>query len=84
MANRAMCSKYAALLAIASCALPGCAALQQLDDWSRPKIRYIDPREIGPDGLPNDRRKGFVNKFIIWSEVPVSEFYGQPYYTSGR
>jgi hypothetical protein len=62
----------------------GCAVVEQLDRWSRPKVRCIDPREIGPDGLPNDRRKGFVNKFIIWSEVPVSEFYGQPYYTSGR
>jgi hypothetical protein len=62
----------------------GCAVMEQLDEWSRPKVRYIDPREIGPEGLPNDRRKGFVNKFIIWSEVPVGEFYGQPYYTSGN
>ena len=62
----------------------GCAVMEQLDEWSRPKIRYIDPRDIGPDGLPVSKRKGYVNKFILWSEVPVSEFYGQPYYTSGN
>jgi hypothetical protein len=49
--------------------------LQQLDEWSRPKVRYIDPRDIGPDGIPVVRRKGYVNKFIIYSEVPVTEFY---------
>ncbi|MBJ7259470.1 MAG: hypothetical protein JHD33_08015 [Chthoniobacterales bacterium] len=55
--------------------LSGCAVLQQLDEWSRPKVRYIDPRDIGPDGIPVVRRKGYVNKFIIYSEVPVTEFY---------
>jgi hypothetical protein len=64
--------------------LSGCAVLQQLDEWSRPKVRYIDPREIGPDGLPAARRRGYVNKFILWSEVPVSEFYGLPHYSSGN
>lgn len=63
--------------------LSGCAALQQLDEWSRPNVRYIDPREIGPRGLPPaGKRRGYVNKFIIYSEVPVEEFYGLPYYTS--
>jgi len=63
--------------------LSGCAALQQLDEWSRPKVRYVDTRDIGPSGLPvAGKRRGYVNKFIIYSEVPVQEFYGLPYYTS--
>jgi hypothetical protein len=62
--------------------LSGCAVMEQLDEWSRPKVRYIDPREIGPDGLPAAKRRGYVNKFILWSEVPVGEFYGLPYYSS--
>ena len=75
------------LLLFCGCAgllLPGCAVFQQLDEWSRPRIRYVDPRDIGPDGLPNAKRRGFANKFIIYSEVPVKEFYGIPYYTSGN
>jgi len=62
--------------------LPGCAVLKQLDEWSRPGIRMVDLRDIGPEGLPNAKRRGFVNKFIVYSEVPVGEFYGLPYYTS--
>lgn len=73
------------LLAICSlCLLPGCAVLQQLDEWSRPKIRYIDPRDIGPDGLPDAKRKGYVNKFILASEIPVEEFHPSTWYSSGR
>jgi hypothetical protein len=64
--------------------LPGCAVLQQLDEWSRPKIRYVDPRDIGPDGLPHAKRKGYVNKFILASEIPVEEFYPSTWYSSGR
>jgi hypothetical protein len=80
-----MVSKLARFLLIPLAGLAsGCAALEQLDEWSRPKVRYIDPRDIGPDGLPTSRRKGYVNKFILWSEVPVGEFYGKPYYTSGN
>ncbi len=60
----------------------GCAQLAQLDAWSRGTKRYVDPAEMGPDGIPNQPRKHFINKFILWSEVPVSEFYGKPYYTS--
>jgi hypothetical protein len=63
---------------------PGCAVLQQLDEWSRPKVRYIDPRDIGPDGLPNAKRKSYVNKFILASEIPVEEFYPSTWYSSGR
>ena len=77
-----VCGVRTLLLVLMAGLTSGCAVMEKLDEWSRPKVRYIDPREIGPDGLPNDRRKGFVNKFVIWSEVPVSEFYGQPYYTS--
>jgi hypothetical protein len=66
----------------AVCLLPGCAVLEQLDEWSRPKIRYVDPRDIGPDGLPNAKRKGYVNKFILASEVPVEEFYPGKWYSS--
>ncbi len=62
--------------------LGGCAVLQQLDEWSRPKVRYVDPRDIGPDGIPAGRNPWFVNKFILWSEVPVDEFYGLPAYSS--
>ena len=76
--------KPVALVACLSCLLPGCAVLQQLDEWSRPKIRYVDPRDIGPDGLPNAKRKGYVNKFILASEIPVEEFYPSTWYSSGR
>ena len=62
--------------------LPGCAVLQQLDEWSRPKIRYVDPRDIGPDGLPDAKRKGYVNKFILASEIPVEKFYPGKWYSS--
>lgn len=62
--------------------LSGCTVLQQLDEWSRPKIRYIDPRDIGPDGLPKAKRKGYVDKFILASEVPVKEFYPSKWYSS--
>ena len=72
------------IICLALTTTTGCSVLRQLDEWSRPGVRYIDPRSIGPDGLPSARRKGFVDKFIIWSEVPVSEFYGQPSYTSDR
>jgi hypothetical protein len=64
--------------------LSGCSVLQQLDEWSRPKIRYVDPRDIGPDGLPNAQRAGFVNKFILASEIPVEEFYPGQWYSSNR
>ena len=63
------------LIPLLALLLNGCTVLQQLDEWSRPKIRYVDPREIGPDGLPYGQRKGYVNKFILYSEVPVSEYY---------
>lgn len=56
--------------------------MRKLDDWSRPKIRYVDPRDIGPEGLPDAKRRGYVNKFIIWSQVPVSEFYPSKRFTS--
>lgn len=72
------------LICCAAFFLPGCAVLKQLDEWSRPGIRMVDLRDIGPEGLPNAKRRGFVNKFIVYSEVPVGEFYGLPYYTSGR
>ena len=62
--------------------LSGCAVLQQLDEWSRPGVRYVNPADIGPDGLPAGRNPWFVNKFILWSEVPVDEFYGLPSYSS--
>lgn len=70
----------------ASMMLPGCAVLQQLDDWSRGPVRYVDPRDVGAKGLPASvtRRRHFIDKFIIWSEVPVEEFYGLPYYTSSH
>jgi hypothetical protein len=71
------------LVCLAACLLPGCAVLRQLDEWSRPKIRYINPRDIGPDGLPNAKRKGYVNKFIIASEIPVEEFYPSQWHSSG-
>ena len=64
--------------------LPGCAVLQQLDEWSRPGLRYIDPRDIGPDGLPVAKRKGYVNKFILASEVPVDEYYPSDWHSSDR
>jgi len=70
------------LIPLLAMLLSGCTVLKQLDEWSRPKIRYVDPRDIGPDGLPNAKRRGFVNKFIIYSEIPVKEFYGLPSYTS--
>jgi len=75
------CLQFALLLG-AVCLLPGCAVLQQLDEWSRPKIRYVDPRDIGPDGLPNAKRKGYVNKFILASEIPVEKFYPGKWYSS--
>ena len=62
----------------------GCTVLQQLDEWSRPRIRYINPRDIGPDGLPNAKRGGYVNKFILASEVPVDEYYPSEWYSSER
>jgi hypothetical protein len=63
--------------------LSGCAAWRQLDEWSRPGVRYVETREIWPAGLPAaGKRRGYVDKFIIYSEVPVQEFYGLPYYTS--
>ena len=72
---------FIALLALL---LNGCTVLQQLDEWSRPKIRYVDPRDIGPDGLPNAKRKGYVNKFILASEIPVEEYYPAKWYSSGN
>jgi len=74
--------KPVALVACFSCLLPGCAVLQQLDEWSRPRIRYVDPRDIGPQGLPNAKSKGFVNKFILASEIPVEDFHPGEWYTS--
>ena len=82
MAYRRVRAVRTIFLLSAVCLLPGCAVLKQLDEWSRPKIRYVDPRDIGPDGLPNAKRKGYVNKFILYSEIPVKEYYGLPYYTS--
>lgn len=67
--------KATVLLACLALLLPGCAVLRQLDEWSRGPVRYVDPRDIGPDGLPNAKRKGFVDKFIVWSQVPVEEFF---------
>jgi len=72
----------ATLLVSAVFLLPGCAVMRQLDEWSRPKIRYVDPRAIGPDGLPNAKRKGYVNKFIVASEIPVKEYHPSTWYSS--
>lgn len=73
---------HTVLLVCAASLLPGCAVLRQLDEWSRPKIRYVDPRDIGPDGLPNAKRKGYVNNFVIASEIPVKEFHPSKWYAS--
>ena len=62
----------------------GCAQLAQLDAWSRGVKPYENPAQVGPDGIPVQKRKHFIDKFILWSEVPVTEFYGLPYYTSKR
>jgi len=84
MAYRCVRAVRDILLLSALCLLPGCAVLEQLDEWSRPKIRYVDPRDIGPDGLPNAKRKGYVNKFVLASEIPVEEFYPSTWYSSDR
>ena len=72
------------LVVLASVLLTGCAALQQLDAWSRGTKTYVDSRDIGAKGLPASvtRSKNFVDRFILWSEIPVKEFYGLPYHTS--
>lgn len=72
----------ATALVSAALLLQGCAVMRQLDEWSRPKIRYVDPRDIGPEGLPDAKRKGYVNKFILASEVPVEDFHPGKWYTS--
>ena len=82
MAYRRVRAVRAIFLLSAVFLLPGCAVLEQLDESSRPKIRYVDPRDIGPDGLPNAKRKGYVNRFILASEVPVDEFYPGKWYSS--
>ena len=82
MAYRLVRAVQAILLLSVVCLLPGCAVLKQLDEWSRPKIRYVDPRDIGPDGLPDAKRKGYVNKFIVASEIPVAEYHPSTWYSS--
>lgn len=87
MDTRSICFRRAmrgALLVFVAAALTGCAALQQLDAWSRGTKTYVDSRDIGAKGLPASvtRSKGFVDRFILWSEIPVNEYHGLPYCTS--